>query len=1157
MKLTKQQEAEIMPIYEEWWHSYLNGDVKTYDHYLDEDYRFVGSTEAEDFLNKVDTTQFFDATADQLSGKTQKRNSKLTAEYYDGVVFITELTDTYLLFGDEWTFYGKFRLSSMLRKTSAGWRFIYQHFSVPDSKVHEGETIGFEQVSKENQELRDAIKRRTAELENKNRELEIESALERVRSASMAMQRSDELASVARTVFEQLRALGIDAYRSWIDIFHVDEGYVLTWSTDFEGNFQSNPATFPLDFDETMSDFYRDFKSPSRFIELEAHGDEVKEWFDYLYSVSSDPIFRMTSVPDDLYQIWAKHKYGTVATTKLTPLTEDEKDILNRFAKVFEQAYTRFLDLKKAEAQARQAQIEAALERVRSRTMAMQSSDELTEAASEMFSQIKSLGLDPWSCGFNIFNEDKTVISQWVSTADGRPIKPFDTPATKGNFKRIVEHSEKDEPLYIEKLEGKKLEDIYNYMATLPTLDRIFEELDEAGIELPKKQVDHAAYFKHGYLMFITYDEVPEFHSIFKRFANVFEQTYTRFLDLQKAEEQAREAKIETALEKIRSRTMAMQNGDELQEVAVLLYKELIALGVTNFVTCGYVEVNEEIQRQHTWVTAPGGDTMGLFHLPLTGDATFDERYAAWKNQETVFHQSIAGQVRNDHLEYAITTFNSKEAEEMVRSQFPDPTVFYCFNFPHGYLHTVGGSRLDEEEEKLLARFTKVFEQTYTRFLDLKKAEEQAREANIEMSLEKIRSRTMGMQKSEELPEVANLMFLEIQALGINAWSCGYCILEEDRRSSICIMSSEGTIQKPFLLPHIGEPSFDEWDDFVHSDNSFFVQELKGKAIESHYDFMTSLPQLQPIFQELKDAGLSLPTYQINHLSKFSAGFLLFITYEEVPEAHDIFKRFTSVFDQTYTRFLDLQKSERRAREAEIELALERVRAQVTAMQKSSDLFDIVVNMRKEFISLGHKADYFWHMRWMPDSYEMSMTSEDGNRIGMVISIPKFVHDSIPGLAKWEKGSDPVYVMPLNANDAWDYIENMNTHGRYEQADPNAPTEKDIQEIGGLTFIIARTSHGEIGFSLPGEVPDPPKDALDTLKRFAGVFDLAYQRFEDLQEAEQQARLVLEERDRLEVALNELHATQDQLVQQEKLASLGQLTAGIAHEIKNPLNFVN
>ncbi|MBK8291095.1 MAG: hypothetical protein IPK96_09220 [Flammeovirgaceae bacterium] len=35
----------------------------------------------------------------------------------------------------------------------------------------------------------------------------------------------------------------------------------------------------------------------------------------------------------------------------------------------------------------------------------------------------------------------------------------------------------------------------------------------------------------------------------------------------------------------------------------------------------------------------------------------------------------------------------------------------------------------------------------------------------------------------------------------------------------------------------------------------------------------------------------------------------MFITLEHVPEAHEIFKRFAKVFEQTYTRFLDLQKS--------------------------------------------------------------------------------------------------------------------------------------------------------------------------------------------------------------------------------------------------------
>jgi signal transduction histidine kinase len=45
--------------------------------------------------------------------------------------------------------------------------------------------------------------------------------------------------------------------------------------------------------------------------------------------------------------------------------------------------------------------------------------------------------------------------------------------------------------------------------------------------------------------------------------------------------------------------------------------------------------------------------------------------------------------------------------------------------------------------------------------------------------------------------------------------------------------------------------------------------------------------------------------------------------------------------------------------------------------------------------------------------------------------------------------------------------------------------------------------------------------------------------------------------EKLDSAINDLKSTQEKLIVQQKLASLGQLTAGIAHEIKNPLNFVN
>ncbi len=59
-------------------------------------------------------------------------------------------------------------------------------------------------------------------------------------------------------------------------------------------------------------------------------------------------------------------------------------------------------------------------------------------------------------------------------------------------------------------------------------------------------------------------------------------------------------------------------------------------------------------------------------------------------------------------------------------------------------------------------------------------------------------------------------------------------------------------------------------------------------------------------------------------------------------------------------------------------------------------------------------------------------------------------------------------------------------------------------------------------------------------------------------EKEKKAKNLLHEKnEEIEATLSKLKATQAQLIQSEKLASLGELTAGIAHEIQNPLNFVN
>ena len=106
------------------------------------------------------------------------------------------------------------------------------------------------------------------------------------------------------------------------------------------------------------------------------------------------------------------------------------------------------------------------------------------------------------------------------------------------------------------------------------------------------------------------------------------------------------------------------------------------------------------------------------------------------------------------------------------------------------------------------------------------------------------------------------------------------------------------------------------------------------------------------------------------------------------------------------------------------------------------------------------------------------------------------------------------------------------------------PLLREDAVIGGL--VIRRRT--EDGF---------PPATVTLMQTFAGQAVLAIENARLFQELAARGEEARRARVAAETALTDLRRTQDRLVQTEKLASLGQLTAGIAHEIKNPLNFVN
>jgi signal transduction histidine kinase len=133
-------------------------------------------------------------------------------------------------------------------------------------------------------------------------------------------------------------------------------------------------------------------------------------------------------------------------------------------------------------------------------------------------------------------------------------------------------------------------------------------------------------------------------------------------------------------------------------------------------------------------------------------------------------------------------------------------------------------------------------------------------------------------------------------------------------------------------------------------------------------------------------------------------------------------------------------------------------------------------------------------------------------------------------------------------------LEGKTVHAHDVLADPNYKAA-GYQKIGGyrtslgVPLLREGTTIGVFVLTRPVVQPFTEKQ-IELVTTFADQAVIAIEN----------ARLFNEVQDRtreLSESLEDLHRAQDRLVQSEKLASLGQLTAGIAHEIKNPLNFVN
>lgn len=87
MNPSKKTAKAIWNVYDAWLHAYLNADHKTYDSFFDNSYHFIGSTNNEEFLNRKETTRFFELTGEQFSGLMDLRNETKIIEQFDELFY--------------------------------------------------------------------------------------------------------------------------------------------------------------------------------------------------------------------------------------------------------------------------------------------------------------------------------------------------------------------------------------------------------------------------------------------------------------------------------------------------------------------------------------------------------------------------------------------------------------------------------------------------------------------------------------------------------------------------------------------------------------------------------------------------------------------------------------------------------------------------------------------------------------------------------------------------------------------------------------------------------------------------------------------------------------------------------------------------------------
>ena len=575
MKITHQMKNELSEWLDTYWKAYMKGDLELWSTFMKEDYYNIGGMKKEIWHSKQEILDYTHTILDQMLGNTEIRNREIEVLPYGDYIMVNEFTDLYVKIDGEWSFYGPFRMSSLLEKTATGWIALHQHGSYPDMKAVEGEAFAHDSLKAENEKLQRSVEERTKELVSKNQELKIEAALERVRSQSMAMRHTSDLQEVVNTVAHQLLRINIDINGGVFIVVNEKVGRdIEIWGCGGAANYVEK-AVIPFLDKPIYFHSVNAIKNKESFV-IEVYTREEKvEFFEHLFKY---PPWKFTPQKnkDQLLSL----KGGYTRSWCISPNTSifminntgkvfsaEDNNILRRFGQVFEQTYTRFLDLQKAEELAREATHQAALDRVRGEIASMRNPDDLKHISQIVFSELTTLEVPFIRCGVFIIDETKSKARVYLSTPDGQSLGVLKLHYPSLEFVNEVVTSWKKGEFYKKHWDR---DDFVRWTKLMMEMGQIKDENTYQGNDAPPSSLDlHFVPFEQGMLYVGCRNPLDgQQLELVQNLADTFAMAYARYEDFNQLE--IAKEKLEVALTEIKATQEQMVQQEKLASLGQL-----------------------------------------------------------------------------------------------------------------------------------------------------------------------------------------------------------------------------------------------------------------------------------------------------------------------------------------------------------------------------------------------------------------------------------------------------------------------------------------------------------------------------------------------------------------------------------------------------------